>query len=199
MWILLLMSVLALPIPAQCPEMQKLREFYRQKRFVSLEFLQITRSDVFETVDTVQGTVYAGWEGRFRLTMPDQIIVSNGVLVWSYSAENRQVLIDSVRELGSWNPITLLYDPERVYTCKGQTKRQNLWELEMTAVDTSIVPRQFMLQITENEYTPKALIYHDDAGSRIEVHIDDFSRQDQLPDSLFEFRPGPGVEVIRMP
>ena len=196
---LFLAAALALPIPAQCPEMQKLREYYRQKRFVSLEFLQTTRSDVFETIDTLQGTVHAGWEGRFRLTMPDQVLVSNGVLVWSYSAENRQVLIDSVRELESWNPITLLYDPERVYTCKAQTKRGDLWELEMTAVDTSIVPRQFTLQVAERDYVPKVLIYHDDAGSRIEVRIDNFSRQDQLPDSLFEFRPGPGIEVIRMP
>jgi outer membrane lipoprotein-sorting protein len=183
----------------ECPEMAKMKELYHQKRYISLEFLQIIRSDVFETVDTVAGTLWAGWEGRFRLTTPDQVLVSNGALYWSYSVENQQVLVDSVDELGSWNPLTLLYDPEQVYACRDQNKKGGAIEFAMAAIDTLTAPAKFTLTVTPGTFEPRSLVYFDDNDSRIDIRITKFARLNVLPDSLFEFHPGPGVEVIEMP
>jgi len=126
-------------------------------------------------------------------------LASNGILYWSYSAENQQVIIDSVSRLGQWNPLTLLYDPQQVYRCQGQRTVDDLLEFDMAAVDSSISPTRFTLRVRKDDYQPKALIYKDDNDSRIEVKITEFYRRQSLPDSLFEFHPGPGVEVITMP
>jgi len=182
-----------------CPDISRLREYYQEEGYISLEFVQLIHSDIFETVDTLSGSVHAGFEGRFRLSMPDQILVSNGVLYWSYSAENQQVLIDSVAELGSWNPLTLLYDPEQVYRCENQSAAGDTIAFDMIAADSGIVPTEFTMVVERGTYRPERLVYFDDNDSRIEVNIEKFRRRDHLPDSLFEFHPGPGVEVIEMP
>ena len=194
-----LLTAAGVSIGGDCPEIEKLRSHYRGKPFISANFVQLTISDVFDEVDTLKGSVWAGWEGRFRLSMPNQVLASNGILYWSYSAENEQVIIDSVSRLGQWNPLTLLYDPQQVYRCQGQKTVDNMLEFDMAAVDSSISPARFTLRVHKDDYQPKALIYKDDNDSRIEVKITEFSRRQSLPDSLFEFHPGPGVEVITMP
>lgn len=182
-----------------CPEMEKLRQFYKAKRFISLKFTQLTHSDIFETVDTLKGSLLAARGTRFRLSMPEQVLVSNGTLYWSFSEENRQVLVDSVTKRGEWNPLTLFYDPERAYSCRGQKKTEGLIEFEMFAIDSQTAPLEFTMEMTPEEFVPRKLTYFDDNDSRIEVFIEEFSRPDTLPEASFEFAPGPGIEVIEMP
>jgi outer membrane lipoprotein-sorting protein len=182
-----------------CPEMEKLRDFYKAKRFISLKFTQLTYSDIFETVDTLRGALLAGRGTRFRLSMPEQVLVSNGILYWSFSEANQQVLVDSVTKRGEWNPLTIFYDPEQVYTCRDQKKSEGIIQFEMYAVDSMTAPLQFSMQMSPEEFIPQKLIYFDDNDSRIEVFIEEFSRPDTLPESSFEFVPGPDIEVIEMP
>jgi outer membrane lipoprotein-sorting protein len=182
-----------------CPAGREVRQRLHEKPYFTLSFRQLIRSDVFETVDTVTGRLWTGSEGRFRLSMPGQIIVSNGLLLWSYSLENRQVLVDSIETLGRWDPLTLLYDPDAVYRCRAQREKNGKIELDMGAIDSLTVPHQFTLQISGRSRLPEKLTYRDDNGSLIEVALVDFDSRDRLPDSLFEFHPPPGVEIIRMP
>jgi outer membrane lipoprotein-sorting protein len=182
-----------------CPEMEKLRQSYQEKWYLSLDFLQLTYSEIFETVDSLRGQLWAGREGRFRLVMPGQTLVSNGILYWSYSDENKQVLVDSVVGRGDWNPVVLLYDPEKVYTCQNQIDLPESIEFELRAIDSQTVPSEFSLQVTKSDYIPQKIVYYDDNNSRIEVWLSNFSRPDKLPDSLFIFRAPEGVEVIEMP
>ena len=182
-----------------CPAIKELRLKLHEKPYITLQFSQQTHSDVFKTVDTLSGRLWTGNGGRFRLTTPNQVMVSNGTLFWSYSVENQQVLVDSVATLGRWDPLTLLYDPEAVYRCRAQRDNKGNVELDMAAVDTLTVPARFTLQISRPGYRPEKLTYRDDNGSLIEVLIADFAGKDRLPDSLFDFHPAPGVEVIQMP
>lgn len=194
-------AVFALGAFAQesCPAMKDFRQRLHAKPFITLAFNQLTHSDVFETVDTLSGKLWTGGGGRFRLATPNQVMVSNGTLLWSYSVENRQVLVDSIETLGRWDPLTLLYDPDAVYRCRLQRENNGTLEFDMAAVDTLTVPARFTLQISSRGHLPEKLTYRDDNGSLIEVAIADFTGKDRLPDSLFEFHPPPGVEVIRMP
>jgi outer membrane lipoprotein-sorting protein len=182
-----------------CSAITKLRQKLHETPFITLTFRQLTRSDVFEAVDTLSGKLWTGDGGRFRLTTPDHVMVSNGIMLWSYSVENRQALVDSIITLGRWDPLTLLYDPEAVYRCRGQRENKGKIELDMAAIDTLTIPSRFTLQISNRNHLPEKLTYRDDNGSLIEVAIADFTGNDILPDSLFEFHPPPGVEVIRMP
>ena len=193
--------LLAVPVFAQdsCPDMQTLRKNLQAKNYLSLKFVQITYSDIFETVDTIQGDLWAGQKGRFRLTMPGQEVISNGELYWSYSEENKQVLLDSVAGLGDWNPVTLLYDPESIYECMDESPDSEQIDFNMAAKDTTTIPGRFMLEVSDPGYIPSRLSYRDENNSRIVIDIKDFKLVDSLPDTLFEYRPVPGVEIITVP
>ncbi len=182
-----------------CPDIDTLRATYQGMGYISLNFVQLVHSDIFETVDTIPGSVSAGGGGRFRLSLPGRLLVSNGILYWSYSEENKQVLVDSVAKIGSWDPLTLLYDPEKVYECRKEKTIGDTIEFEMAAVDSATDPADFTLFVHRETLVPEKLIYFDENDSRIVVLIRDFSRVAHLSDSLFEFHPAPGVEVIDMP
>ncbi len=189
----------AIVFGGDCRDNQRLRASFQEKPFIQVSFRQVTYSDVFAAVDTTEGRLWAGRNGRFRLLLPGQAIVSDGILYWSYSEENRQALVDSVCHLGDWNPITLLYDPERVYRCQSQVSGQATISFAMVANDTLTKPRELTLEAALADFTPRKLTYADDNGSRVEVIIRSFGRKEILPDSLFEFHPASGVEVIQMP
>lgn len=190
-----------LPLSAfgDCPNFEKVRKSYGEKPYVTVDFRQLTHSDLFASTDTVAGKIWAGWGGRFRLSLPHQLLVSNGTLFWSYSDENKQVLIDSVARRGKWNPLVLLYDPQRLYSCKGEKKSAGRIEFDLTANDTLTAPRSFQLQVVPDGFVPQRVSYGDDNDSQVEVYITDFARKAALPDSLFEFHAPKGVEVILVP
>jgi len=183
----------------QCPDMEKVSDFFRENDFITLDFIQMTHSDIFESVDTLKGSLWADYRGRFRLDMDRQVLVSDSILYWSYSADNRQVLIDSVSRLGDWNPLMLLYDPNQVYICLRQEKAEDTLKFEMRATDSTIYPQQFNMQIDANDLRPIRLIYYDENESLIEINVDNFLRPSNLSDSLFIFSPDPDIEVIEMP
>lgn len=182
-----------------CPDLNALRANYQGKGYISADFVQLIHSDIFKTIDTISGSVYSGRKGRFRLSMPGRLLVSNGVLYWSYSEDNKQALVDSVARIGSWDPMTLLYDPEQVYRCREENIAGDTIQFDMAAVDSVTDPVEFTLFVQRQSFIPEKVIYFDDSGSRIVVLIRNFSRLTRLPDSLFEFHPAPGVEVIDMP
>lgn len=183
----------------QCSHMAELKADYKQEHYISLTFRQLIHSDIFESVDTLSGTVQAGWQGRFRLEMPHQQLISNGVLYWSYSVENEQVLVDSVAEIGGWNPLTLLYDPEGVYRCIEESCTGADCVYNMQAIDSNTVPFRFQLTADRASHDPRKIEYFDDNDSRIEIYISDFTRLGDIADSMFEFVAPEGVEVIEMP
>jgi outer membrane lipoprotein-sorting protein len=203
--ILIFVSAVFLTAPAAfaqdgaCPHIDTLRATYQGLGYISLDFIQLVHSDVFNTVDTIPGSLSAGGGGRFRMSLPGRLLVSNGVLYWSYSEENKQVLVDSVAKIGSWDPLTLLYDPEKVYRCRAEKIAGDTIEFDMAAVDSATVPAAFTLSVRRRTYVPEKLIYLDDNDSRIVVLIRHFARVAHLADSQFEFHPAPGVEVIDMP
>ncbi|MEZ5359210.1 MAG: outer membrane lipoprotein carrier protein LolA [Candidatus Zixiibacteriota bacterium] len=179
--------------------MAELKADYKQEHFITLSFEQMVYSDIFHSVDTLAGTVQAGWQGRFRLEMPHQQLISNGILYWSYSVENEQVLVDSVADIGGWNPLTLLYDPEGVYQCAGESCSDGECVFTMQALDSETVPSQFTLTADSKSHNPLKIEYIDDNDSRVVIRISDFERLGSIDESTFEFVAPDGVEVIEMP
>jgi outer membrane lipoprotein-sorting protein len=194
-----LIFVLADIPDAECPNFKAVKSSYAKVDYLALKFRQIIHSDIFETVDTVSGSAFTGRGGRFRLELPESELVSNGTVLWSYSRENKQVLVDSVSKAGDWNPVSVLYDPETIFACVGQKTKPGRIVFTMAAKDSSIVPQQFTLELSDSTFAPEYIMYYDDNNSKIEVEVFSFSRKQRVADSLFEFTAPPGVEVIELP
>ncbi len=192
---------------SSCPSLSKLRFSFEKEPYVSLNFHQYTHSEIFESVDSLVGTLKADHNGRFRLSLYDHIglfqeLVCDGVSYWSYSVANNQVILSGVTDRNSWDPLTLLYDKDAVYNCDEEklTGDQGAsTTFKMVARDSTSSPQVFFLDVTSRAYIPQAIKYFDDNNSRIEIWISDFVRLERLPDSLFQFYPPIGVEIIELP
>ncbi len=189
-------------LPAQdepCPHIDNLRQSLRSRPYLTLQFTQTITSDVFESVDTVAGILWAGQNGLFRLSLPGQEMVSNGILYWSYSQENQQVLVDSIVKMGDWDPLTILYDPENIYKCLSEETSESNVTFDLQANDSLTEPSSFRLTVSNTNYIPRSLEYRDASGSRIFIDIKQFEPEAEIPDSIFNFVPPDGVEIILMP
>jgi hypothetical protein len=60
------------------------------------EFLSILESDVFDTVDTTDGTAVIGRDGRWLIDIGPDTYLNDGRLLYSYSRPNNQVTVESV-------------------------------------------------------------------------------------------------------
>jgi len=58
------------------------------------EFLSIIESDIFETIDTTNGSLYLSGDGRFRVEIGTDLYIADSVKLYSYSEENNQVVIE---------------------------------------------------------------------------------------------------------
>jgi hypothetical protein len=58
------------------------------------EFLSIIESDVFDQTDSVYGMAYVAHDGRFNVVVGDDRYLFTGADLYSYSAENNQVVIE---------------------------------------------------------------------------------------------------------
>jgi len=184
---------------SECKQIKKFRANLEEKPYISFEFTQTIKSDIFETVDTVKGNLWAGEKGRFRLDSPEQTLVSDGVRFWSYSAANEQVLIDSVAKMGDWDPLTILYNPENVFRCTSDKIMEKEIGFDMQAISERTEPQSFKLIVSKSEMIPKRITYSDINGSLIDIYINKFKKHLKLSDSLFIFEAPSGVEVIEMP
>ena len=67
---------------------------------------------------SASGTIYIQKEKKYRIETKDQILVTDGVTSWSYSAKKKQVVIDNYKEGGNtFSPNKYLFDyPENFYS-----------------------------------------------------------------------------------
>ena len=67
---------------------------------------------------TSSGTIFIQKENKYRIESKDQIVVTDGVTSWSYSAKKNQVVIDNYKESGNtFSPNKYLFDyPQNFYS-----------------------------------------------------------------------------------
>jgi outer membrane lipoprotein-sorting protein len=65
---------------------------------VRFEFLSIIESEIFDQTDTVEGEAYIARDGRYNVTIGTEQYLFDGDKLYSYSADNNQVVIESIDE-----------------------------------------------------------------------------------------------------
>ena len=67
---------------------RQVEDKYRSFETLSMDFVKMVRSKVFETKTTVQGKMIFKNPDKFRFATKDETVTSDGKFVWTYSAEN---------------------------------------------------------------------------------------------------------------
>ncbi|MFQ5640738.1 MAG: outer membrane lipoprotein carrier protein LolA, partial [bacterium] len=104
----LLTIVVSLPNPAWALNaktiIKKVQKNYQNLQSLKADFEQKFEWELVGETQTMAGTLFLMSGNRYRIETDNQIVVTNGETVWTYSKENEQVIIDLL-EASEENPL----------------------------------------------------------------------------------------------
>jgi len=145
---------------------------------------------------TVKGDMY-------RISLPDQEVINNGVTVWTYLPDAKEVNIDNYdKNSGDINPLKIyeIYQKDFKYLYI-----QDKTEGGVVCEEVDLVPEKkdaqyfkIKLLIKKKEKVIHSLTLFDKGGNRYKYTITKFVPNAVTPDAYFAFdaKKYPGVEVI---
>ncbi|MDZ7369960.1 MAG: outer membrane lipoprotein carrier protein LolA [candidate division KSB1 bacterium] len=84
--------------------LRSVQKSYQSLKSVCAEFTQTFHWKLTGEVQTISGRVCSLDGNQFRIETPEQLIVTNGKVLWTYTKANNQVVIDRPENATSDNP-----------------------------------------------------------------------------------------------
>ena len=124
-------------------------------------FLSIIESEVFDQVDSMEGTAYIARDGRFNLVLGADRYLFDGNNLYSYSAENNQVIIEKVEEKKALSKeISFITRLDELYQTQ-VIKADSLYRLEKKAGVKVGVPDSLTVSVVRYALRLDRLEYYD--------------------------------------
>jgi outer membrane lipoprotein carrier protein len=140
---------------------------------------------------------------KFRMALPEQEVINNGVTIWTYLPEAKEVNIDN------YDPGSEDVNPSKMHEVYKKGFKylylQDKTEGGVLCEEIDLVPEKKDAQyfkikmfINKKEKTIQSFTLFDKGGNRYKYTISKFTPNPKVEDSYFAFDPGkyPGVEVI---
>ncbi len=181
--------------------LEKVQKKYDEMFNATLSFSQKVKFGLSKAEYSASGMLYMKKSNHYRIEMEDRTFVTDGKTVWSYSPENKQVLIDTYKEdPRSFSPEKFLLSvPKDFYSAilaREKSRGQTLVVLKLTPKDDKSSMKSLKLWVDEEEWLlRKAEIVDVNKNVRIYTVLD-IRLNTTLSDSTFAFVAPPGVEVV---
>jgi len=128
---------------------------------VRFEFLSIIESEVFDQVDTVEGAAYIARDGRYNVTVGTDQYLFDGKNLYSYSADNNQVVIETVKDReGTSSEISFITNLDDFYNTEVVTPGKN-YRLLKKAETREDLPDSISIALSQKENRIERLEYYD--------------------------------------
>ncbi len=169
------------------------------------KFIQVSKAPGMVKQERASGIVYLRKDGKFRwdYDQPDIVlIISDGKTLWIYQPEDKQVMVDrAFRKKMKRFPYSFL---------KGMGRLEEDFHAQVTkqsgeSVTLKLLPRKPIKQIKTMELTfnTRTLLIHQITWTspqevRTIISFSDIDVTSKIPDSVFQFEPPPGVDVVNV-
>jgi outer membrane lipoprotein-sorting protein len=184
--------------------LSKIEDRLSEIKTLQVDFEQEVSSGVFATVDKTSGKIFMTNDDRFRIESDDQVIVSDSVLIWVYSVENKQVKIDSVNKVDD-----LVRPSEYLFTFKEGYHADLLpdeecdfgpcYKIILRANDKDNFIKEMALYVNQKTFLTQRAEYKDINGNLVTIRFKDYKIDKKIPPDIFIFKTPKGVEEIRLP
>lgn len=200
-----LVVVFAYPSHAQeqADGRQLLNNFVNDVHTLSGRFEQqlVDADDI--VVDEAGGTIEIHKPGRFRWTYLEpyeQVLVADGLNVWSYDVDLEQVIVKPQAAVLASTPALLLGGSQSVlddFEYLGSfTDRDTVWVRLRPKSDDNGFTR---VELGFNEGKLARMIFTDNLGQTTLIALFDLSFNEAIDDARFRFSPPAGVDVVGQP
>jgi len=179
----------------------QVEEEYRSLSSLSMDFVKITRSEIFETESKIKGKMLLKNPEKFKIETEDEIIVCDGEFVWSYSVENQQVIKNLVdRSERVFKPNRYLADFRSGYvprlTGKEKIDNTRCFVLSLSAKDKEAFIKKMTIWVDKKELLARKLEYTDSNDNQVTLIFQRIKTNRKIRDSEFIFQTPPGVEEL---
>lgn len=202
----LVMSLLVLGGSASADDtardvLEKVRNTYETITDVELKFTQRVRMSVGRLDQSVTGALLMKKVNKYRIEFEQQIIVTDGETVWSYSVSQQQVLVDRFKmDERSLTPDRILRGEAGNLTAvllgKDKIGKHETVVLKLTPTEESSLVKTLKLWVSESDWLVRKAELLDLNGKETSYTVTEIRLNTGLPDTRFTFTPPAGVEII---
>jgi outer membrane lipoprotein carrier protein len=198
--IVLLMGAAFAASAAHADDTSALTEYLKNLRSYSARFEQQRFDETGELLETATGDCSIERPGRFRWNYRDpyqQVIVSDSVKLWIYDEDLAQVTVNQVTADAPGTPAELLsaqFDLATRYTVTHLGTLQAYDWYRLHPKDAKSQFQEVELGFADREI--KAMRLKDNLGQSTLLHFEDVKRNAPMAQTLFQFTPPAGVDVV---
>jgi outer membrane lipoprotein carrier protein len=182
--------------------LQAMGEKYKSLPTYEAHFSYALTNDVENIKEEFKGKLTVKGD-KYRISLPEQEVINNGVTVWTYLPEVKEVNIDNYdKNSGDINPLKIyeIYQKDFKYLyIQDKTEGGTLCE-EIDLVPEKKDAQYFKIKllIKKKEKIIQSLTMFDKGGNRYKYTITKFVPDAEVSENYFAFDPKkyPGVEVI---
>ncbi len=181
---------------AQSPDAvaRELQRRYGRVSSLQADFVQTSGGQRMSGTLAVRGNA-------FRLDLAEQLLVTDGRTMWSYTEDDRQVVVQAYdeRQVG-FSVGQLFTDYLRVFRATGATKatiagvRYDVLALRPRASGSAV--RDATLYVRSSDAVPTRVRVHDRNGGTLQFDVANVRLNRSLAPSLFRFDAPRGTEVV---
>lgn len=180
---------------------QQIQEKYENLKDFSCHFSQSVEFSVTKSTQRFQGSLWVQRGNKYHIEVEDQIIVTNGRTVWSFSRATNQVLIDRYREdIGGLTPDRVLVDILDRYTVtpvdNETAVKDRVSILKLNPKERLSNMKWLKLWIDTDQLLLQRVQVQDVMGNLTTYDVSDMKFNAGLSDSLFLFHPPEGAEIV---
>ncbi len=177
------------------------KNFSEMKSFES-DFTQVQIWELAAEESRVSGKIYMKNDDSFRVEMPEgDYVLSNGKTVWRYSVENKQVLVEDIKENeDTMLPGKIFFDFADKYDLKDYfEKKENGKEIYFLELISPKDKQRFIdrLKVKVNsDFIPYEIEYYDLDDNKTTFILDNVKINEETDDVKFRFVQKEGIEII---
>ena len=203
--LLLVLLVFNVAIAADPTELLRdIEQRYNDLTDLEVDFKQEVHSGVFSAVERTEGKMFLAKGDRFRIQTDEQVIASDGKLLWVYSKENKQVTIDKVGKTRDLvRPSDYLFTFRENYNAvllpDSSISDETYSVILLTSQDKDQFIQRMTLYADKTDKLTRRAVYQDINGNIVEINFFNLKIDKALSPETFIFKAPKGVEEIRLP
>jgi outer membrane lipoprotein carrier protein len=181
--------------------LKKVHDRYDSISDAEIKFQQRVKMPIGKLEQTTAGTLFTKKGNKYRVELEQQTIVTDGVTVWSYSAAQRQVLVDRFeQDEHSLSPDRILSgeaaDLAPVLIGKEKMGKLETTVLKLTSRDEASLLKWLKLWVSDSDWLVHKAELVDVNGKETVYQVLEIKVNTGISDAHFTFVPPAGVEVV---
>ena len=181
--------------------LENVRKHYETVKDAELRFTEKVRFPMAKIEQQISGTLFVKKNNKYRVELDDQVIVTDGQTLWSYSASNNQVIIDRFKQdAQSLSPEKILVGTPENFTATlvGEEKLagSEATILKLVPKDEQSFIHSLRLWIDEKEWMIRQVEIVDVSEKQTTYAVLELRTNTGLQDSRFVYRIPEGVDVV---